>query len=154
MDSINEKLEFRKCTNEDLSDIEAIEKCSFTDPWSKSMLLSEIKNENISFFCLWEGSHLVGYVSIMIILDEGFIHNVAVNPVDRRKGYGDLIVKKTLEYSKNMNLEYVLLEVRESNKAGIYLYQKNNFEVIGIRKDYYRKPQEDAIIMKWKGQIG
>jgi ribosomal-protein-alanine N-acetyltransferase len=147
MKNLNNTLKFSICRLTDLDEIEEIEKRSFADPWSKNLLISEFENELVSFFCLYIEDHVVGYISLSKILDEGNINNVAVHPDHRGKGYGKYLIDRITEYALNCKLSFVTLEVRESNFPAILLYEKTGFITLGKRKNYYKNPEEDALIM-------
>ena len=81
------------------------------------------------------------------MLDEGDIGNVAVAPDSRRRGSGAALLKALFAESERRGAAVLQLEVRESNFAARRLYEKNGFEIVGKRKNYYEKPAEDAILM-------
>ncbi|MFB0921525.1 MAG: ribosomal protein S18-alanine N-acetyltransferase, partial [Oscillospiraceae bacterium] len=87
-----------------------------------------------------------GYIGLMYVLDEGYISNVAVSPVYRRRGVADALIEALIERTKD-TLAFMTLEVRESNHAAKYLYSKHGFETVGKRKNYYDRPKEDALLM-------
>lgn len=94
-----------------------------------------------------EGNDLLGYVWARFVLDEGDIGNVAVAPDSRRRGIGAALLKALFAESERRGAAVLQLEVRESNLAARRLYEKNGFEIVGKRKNYYEKPAEDAILM-------
>ena len=81
------------------------------------------------------------------MLDEGDIGNVAVAPDSRRRGIGAALLKALFAESERRGAAVLQLEVREGNFAARRLYEKNGFEIVGKRKNYYEKPAEDAILM-------
>ena len=88
-----------------------------------------------------------GEMFIEIEVDEGDIGNVAVAPDSRRRGIGAALLKALFAESERRGAAVLQLEVRESNLAARRLYEKNGFEIVGKRKNYYEKPAEDAILM-------
>ena len=80
-------------------------------------------------------------------MDEGYITNVAVSQKERRKGIGTALLNRVFSYSKDNNLSFVSLEVRESNREAISLYTALGFKEEGKRKNFYDKPKEDALIL-------
>ena len=88
--------------------------------------------------------HVVG---IKPVIDEGYITNVAVYPAYRRQGAGTALLKRVFEFAVEEKLRFVSLEVRVSNSAAVSLYEKLGFTTEGRRKDFYRNPREDALIM-------
>lgn len=130
-----------------LDGIMEVEKKCFSTPWSKNMFLSEIYNENTFLYVLLENHTVIGYISLFKVLDEIHINNIAVDPDCQRKGYASLIMEKSIEIAKELSAMCMTLEVRKANTPAIELYKKYGFEILGFRKDYYKNPKEDAIIM-------
>lgn len=87
------------------------------------------------------------YGGMLCVIDEGQITNIATLPEYRRMGYGAAVLDSLIKYAKYNGLHSITLEVRESNKAAIGLYQSRGFKVTGKRKDFYTKPTENALIM-------
>ncbi|SHI67116.1 ribosomal-protein-alanine N-acetyltransferase [Dethiosulfatibacter aminovorans DSM 17477] len=130
-----------------LDGIMTVEKKCFTVPWSKNMFLSEMYNDNTFLYVLLENNAVIGYISLFKVLDEMHINNIAVDPYCQRKGYASLIMDRSIEIAKELSVTYLTLEVRKANTPAIELYKKYGFEIMGFRKDYYKNPKEDAIIM-------
>ena len=136
----------RPATETDIPEVLKIEELSFTDPWTEGMFLSSI-GENIDFTLLLDGVTPVGYS----ILDrrvegEAELHNIAVLPKHRGKGLSALLMDKIVSDIKETDT--VFLEVRASNVAAKGLYKKYGFTEIGVRRNYYKSPTEDAVIMQ------
>ena len=129
-----------------ISSIAKLEKVCFSEPWSAEGLLDSYKN-GTKFFAAENGSHLVGYIGIKAVIDEGYITNVAVFPQYRGKGTATALINKVFEFAKEKSLSFVSLEVRVSNSEAVSLYEKLGFVAEGRRKDFYRNPREDALIM-------
>lgn len=128
--------------------VESIEKQCFSMPWSRNSLISQLPDD-MHMFLVAENAQgtAIGYVGIMYVLDEGYISNVAVAPEYRRLGIADALIKTLVSKSEEKMLSFVTLEVRESNAPAIELYSKNGFSQVGLRKNYYEKPTENAILM-------
>ena len=128
----------------------AIEIQSFSNPWSESAFRGEIQNKGISFpmgIYREADQRLIGYIIYWQIGPEVQINNVAVDPEFRRKGLGDAALKLVLDQVKERGATFVTLEVRPSNVPALTLYKKYGFEILGVRKDYYTHPDEDAYVM-------
>ena len=138
----------REMTLQDVPAIAEIEKACFSLPWSEQSLIDSVTREDTMFLVCEEEQNIVGYIGMYLSFDEGDITNVAVAPAYRKRGYGEAIVSKAIELAKEKQLEMILLEVRVSNAPAISLYKKMGFEEIGIRKNFYEHPVEDAMIMK------
>ncbi len=131
-----------------LDEIEKIEKLSFSSPWSRESLSWMLKDKgSICLAAMAEGK-AVGYGSAFVAADEGNIENIAVSPSYRRQGVGRKIVSALIEEMKNRGALVSFLEVRESNIPAKALYASFGFVEVGRRKNYYRFPLEDAIVMR------
>ena len=130
-----------------LKEIAQIERECFSAPWSEDMLEEELFNPLASFIVAQRPDGAVlGYAGLHVVLDEGYIDNVAVRADYRGNGIADDLVDVFVRFGQ-ANLACLTLEVRPSNKPAIQLYYKHGFAQVGRRKDYYQSPKEDAIIM-------
>lgn len=149
----------RKMTTTDIDEVHQIEQMSITPPWTKQGFADGLANENAVFYVA-EVNHLaqreendtqsrriVGYCGLYFAADEGEITNVAVDPMWRKRGMADRILQSVLTDAREKNLSQIFLEVRASNTPAQKLYEKHGFEPQGIRKNFYREPKEDAIVM-------
>ncbi len=142
-----DNIKLREVRTGDLREIVRIEKLSFPDPWTASQLLFEIIHEYSRGIVAEKDGRIVGYTFAMVVMDEGHIGNIAVDPSYRRMGIGRRLLRKLLADMEAEGVKKVFLEVRKSNVPAIRLYEDEGFVEIGIRKRYYRN-REDAIIMK------
>lgn len=142
-------MEFRRMEERDLEQVTAIENDTFSMPWSQEAFLESMNNPSHVYVVACDGDTICGYCGMWGIAGEGQINNVAVKKDLRGKGTGFEMVNYLLEEGSRQGLEAFTLEVRESNKAAIHVYEKAGFESAGIRKDFYEKPRENAVIM-WK----
>lgn len=134
----------------DLKSVLEIERLSFPNPWPASAFMGEIDNHPISFpfVIVHERSDkVIGYILIWHIKEEAQISNFAVHPDFRRLGIGKAVIQKVLKQFRDVGAKYVLLEVRPSNFSANFLYKKIGFKVLGLKKNYYFNPEEDAIVM-------
>ena len=123
-----------------------LEKLCFFEPWSRNSL-ELLLTDNAVGYAVIDGGHVLAYGGMMTVLDEGQITNIAVDPEHRRRGYGGMIVGALIEFAAANGIENISLEVRESNVAAIALYTSFGFEGRGVRKNFYRSPAENAIVM-------
>lgn len=140
----------RPMEEKDIPYVGAIERQSFSNPWPESSFLGEIENESISFpfvIVYKPEEKVIGYLIYWKIGEEAQISNVAVHPDWRGRGIGERVIREILELMKKQGVRYVVLEVRPSNQVARSLYHKLGFEVIGVRKGYYKNPPENALIM-------
>jgi len=135
----------------DLGDIMIIEKVSFPSPWSYNMFLEEIRNPLSRSFVARKfnpESKILGYIFYQVVAFEMHILNIAVHPSFREKGIGTTLITESIDReNEGGSARYAFLEVRENNEKAIRLYQKLGFKTLGIRKNYYRKENINAIIM-------
>ncbi len=135
---------------EHLPDIQIIEQRSFASPWSYSAFLSELfENDNAFYLVAQSRDTVVGYVGVWIILDEGHITNIAVDPRYRGRGIGSRLLQAVTAVAQTQGVTRMTLEVRVSNIEAQRLYRRLGYEVSGVRKQYYRDNNEDALIM-WR----
>ncbi len=112
------------------------------------MFMGDLQSEYTCYFGTFdESDNLIGYAGMWMSVDGGEITNVAVHPDYRRKGIASSLVGNLIRICEINKLLYLNLEVRESNCKAISLYNKLGFEKVGIRKNYYKNPTENAILM-------
>ncbi len=138
----------RPATESDLPQILKIEEDSFSDSWSAQDFASSINNLNAFFSVAAVGDVICGYSVIYYAAGEAEVANIAVSAEHRQLGVGSLLLALAFSALKGVGTEALFLEVRQSNLAAQNLYQKFNFEVVGTRKNFYRDPAEDALLMK------
>ena len=132
----------------EIPQIEALEKACFSLPWTREQLRASLPDAQHVFLAAEdEAGELLGYIGMMHVLDEGYISNVAVSPDRRRQGIGDALTAALIKICEALGLSFVTLEVRAGNKPAIALYEKHGFERVGLRKNYYDHPREDALLM-------
>ena len=131
-----------------LDEVAELERICFTTPWSRNMLVEELQNDCAAFLvALDDEDHVAGYAGLLVVLDEGYITNVAVRPECRRNGIAQKLLQVFLDFAQAHKLAFLTLEVRASNYGAIALYGSRGFRSVGRRKNYYEHPKEDAIIM-------
>lgn len=135
-------------TADHLDEVAELERICFSAPWSRNMLAEELDNALAAFLvALDDTGKVVGYAGVHVILDEGYITNVAVHPDFRRRGIAGKLLQVFLDFARGNSLAFLTLEVRASNQAAIILYGRHGFRSVGRRRNYYEHPREDAIIM-------
>ncbi len=132
---------------EDLAAVCAIEKENFSLPWSEKSFLESMERNDTVFLTAFLENEVAGYVGCYCIDGTGEITNVAVKSDCRRKGIGSLLLEKLFTEGALLDTQEYFLEVRESNEAAIALYSRQGFVCEGIRKNFYEKPLENAVIM-------
>ena len=125
-----------------------LEKLCFSSPWSVDSLRMLCREGAVGFVALdKESRRVLAYGGMMTVLDEGQITNIATHPDARRIGLGEKVTRALTEYGEKNGITLFSLEVRESNLAAIALYEKLGFERSGIRKNFYKLPTENAVVM-------
>ena len=130
-----------------LPQIEELEQQCFSIPWTWDQLMSQLPDDCHEFLAAEQEGKVLGYVGMMTVLDEGYISNVAVDPAFRRQGIADRLITELLDRARIRELSFVTLEVREHNEPAIALYRKHGFAPVGLRKNYYELPVENALLM-------
>ena len=136
-----------------VSQIAELEKICFSAPWSERSIASELDNKLSCWLVAVEGDQVTGYIGSQTVCGETDMMNVAVHPSHRRKGIAEKLILALVEELRGMDSHCLTLEVRASNVPAISLYEKLDFSEIGRRKNYYRNPKEDALIMRKEWEI-
>lgn len=135
-------------TIDHVSQVAALEAVCFRDPWSEKSVASELTNPLSAWLVALEGETVVGYIGSQTVMDESDMMNVAVHPEHRRKGIAEALIVALAQLLRDGGSNSLTLEVRASNAPAIALYEKLGFLQIGLRKNYYRNPKEDALILR------
>jgi len=134
---------------DDIAAIVAIERAAFSDPWSARSFRDALEHPAVYFGCARSGADgVLGYVVAWFVADEGEIANLAVAPAGRGSGIGKTLLDAALEEGGRRGVDAVYLEVRDSNERARRLYHSRGFEEVGRRREYYRRPVEDAIVLR------
>ncbi|MGO0057577.1 ribosomal protein S18-alanine N-acetyltransferase [Streptococcus suis] len=112
-------------------------------PWTLEQIASSMASQDEDYYLAYEGQELVGFLAVQMVLDEMEILQIAVKADFQRLGIASQLMAAVMDWDGD-----IFLEVRESNSAAQALYTRQHFTKIGKRKDYYRNPVEDAVIMK------
>lgn len=140
-------LEISEMKPEDAAEVAVLEKEIFTMPWSEKGFLSSLQSQDTLYLVVRENGRIIAYCGFLQSFDEADITNVAVDQTFRGRGVGYQMLRELMERGKERGVGRFTLEVRISNASAIHLYGKLGFETAGIRKNFYEKPQEDAVIM-------
>ena len=133
--------------------IAELETICFSDPWSENSIASELDNKLAFWLVASDGDRVAGYIGSQTVMDETDMMNVAVHPDFRRQGIAEALVNALVEDLQKMGSHSLTLEVRASNVPAISLYEKLGFSEIGRRKNYYRNPREDALILRKEWEL-
>ena len=136
-----------------VAQVAALEKQCFSDPWSENSVASELENPLSLWLIAEENGAVCGYVGSQTVLDETDMMNIAVHPDCRRKGIAAALITELVSRLKARGSRVLRLEVRESNLPAIALYKAMGFTQLGLRKNYYRNPKENALILGKEWEI-
>lgn len=143
-------IDFRNATLNDVDELNKIEIQSFVDPWKKEDLIYELSSNPLNKFLIIEiDGKIIGFIDYMITFNSATISQIAIDKEFRNKGYATALLNKMEDSfikSGDDAVEYVTLEVRNSNENAQKLYEKNGYKKITIKKNYYADG-EDAIYM-------
>jgi len=142
-----EHITIERMSENDLEEVARLERLCFSDPWSRRSFEEELKHRFSIPLVVKSGTKVIGYACLWHIDDQMEIANFAVSPEFRRKGIGKMTMERVLAEAERRGCLSVMLSVRESNEAALNLYAKSGFVEVERRKNYYRVPTEDAIIM-------
>lgn len=128
-----------------------LEKRSFSRPWSAEGFKDVLGRDDVLFLVALscrDKTDVLGYICMYMSLDEGEITNVAVLPEYKRQGIATVLLDETVKLAGERGITHIFLEVRRSNEPALGLYRSRGFKELGIRKDFYDDPKEDAYVLE------
>ncbi len=135
-------------TVDDIAAVLEIERASFTTPWPPEAFQQEVRHNRLARYVVArQGSVVVGYAGLWLMVDEGHITTFAVHPEWRRQGVGRRLLLASIALAQELGAAHMTLEVRVSNEAAQALYAGHGFAIAGRRERYYTDDGEDAYIM-------
>ena len=138
----------RRVHSEDLATLTSLEAASFPDAWGEGAIRSHLASDSaVSLIAEGDTGEALGYLLGLSLVGEGELLRIAVTNPARRAGVGKAILHSFLDILKENGAEACFLEVRKSNEAAIALYRGSGFLPVGERKNYYKNPTEDALLM-------
>ena len=142
-------IEIIRMNESHVSAVAELERQNFSEPWPEIAVRSELTNKLALWLVAVEDGVVAGYVGSQTVLQEADRMNVAVADTHRRRGIARMLVEELI---RQLDAYQLTLEVRASNAPAIALYEKLGFTQVGLRKNYYHKPKEDALILRkeWK----
>lgn len=143
-----EGIEVRPLRREDIRSVAAIESEAFTTPWQESTFEGLLDREGVELMVMTDAAEgVIGYAVLWVILDQGELANLALTTSRRGAGLGSHLLRHVLARARERGVGKLFLEVRASNQRAIDLYRSFGFEDVGIRRNYYDQPREDARVM-------
>ena len=142
-------IEIVRMNESHVSAVAELERQNFSEPWPDIAVRGELTNKLALWLVALEDGEVVGYVGSQTVLQEADMMNIAAADTHRRQGIARLLVEELI---RQLDAYQLTLEVRASNAPAISLYEALGFQQVGLRKNYYRKPKEDALILRkeWK----
>ena len=157
---MSRRLLLRRAVLADVPALEALEVASFTHPWSAAQLEQEVAGGGPDMVLVLAGpagpgggARLCAYCAFRLVLDEMHVMNVAVAPAERRRGLARWLLLFALERARRAGAARALLEVRAGNREAVALYESLGFRRAGVRREYYRDPVEDALVLVREGLV-
>ena len=142
-----------KMSSEHVPQVVELEKLCFADPWDEKSIAYELTNPLSYWLVALEGETVAGYVGSQTVIDETDMMNIAVHSDYRRKGIAESLINALVSDLVQKGSRCLTLEVRASNEAAKALYQKLGFQHVGTRKNYYRHPKEDGLILRKEWEV-
>lgn len=140
----------RRMEEKDAESVAAIEKEVFSEPWPMEEFAKAAKDDKYVYLVATDDDIIVGYAGCFVVCENADITNIAVSDSHRRMGIAEKLLEVLAKQASQKGAESLFLEVRESNEPAKFLYGKQGFVSVGLRKNFYRKPVENAILMEKK----
>ncbi len=146
---MDNRCRLRPASLTDLDALVALEKASFSDPWTSSELGEALRwPEAVVLIAEADDGARLGYVLGRVVVDEGEVLSIAIVPARRREGFGRQLLQALLIEMRRRGAHAAWLEVRASNAGAQALYAAEGFVPAGLRRGYYRRPPEDALVYR------
>lgn len=143
-------IRIRPMTERDLDQVALLEQKNFSRPWSRKSFLEMLSSGDALFLVAVpeeDTDRILGYCGLLQSLDTGDITNVSVDPEQRGKRIGTFLLEELIHRSTQLGVRKIFLEVRRGNAPANRLYEAHGFRQVGIRKQYYADPVEDARVL-------
>ena len=145
---MSETWTIRPAERRDLPELLEIEVAQFPEPWTRSMMLDEISNvETRRYTVAVEGKKIIGYLGVMFVMDELHVNTLGTLPGHEGRGVATSLMNDAWVVAKEKGVHRATLEVAVSNTRAQELYFRFGFSPVGIRKNYYERTHEDALIL-------
>lgn len=143
------EITFGEIQPDEVERLSEIESSTFSMPWKAADFLEMIELDYAYYIAAREDGVPIGCCGVRNMCGDGEITNVVIEASHRRQGIGERMLRYLMETGRERGIENYTLEVRRSNDKAIALYEKLGFVMEGVRKNFYEKPVEDALIY-WK----
>lgn len=142
-------MDVRVIEKKDIEQVHEIEKNCFSDAWSVAGIQESLAQNHTVLLGAWLDGRLSGYVIAYLSIDDCEVARIAVDETCRRKGVAFQLLEELKNICLKRQVERIILDVRTSNEAAVRLYSKFGFTPDGIRKNFYARPAEDAVLMSF-----
>lgn len=146
-------IQFTQMKAEHVPQVAQLEKLCFADPWSERSIATELTTPWSFWVVAVDDGLVVGYVGSQSSYEQADIMNVAVHPDWRGRGIAESLITYLIKELRSQSCMALMLEVRASNAPALALYKKLGFHQVGLRKNYYRNPKEDALILRKEWEV-
>ena len=140
-------MDIRKMIADDASDVAALEREIFSDPWGEREIFAYICDPLGMCYAAVDGGRVIAYILGRTIAPEGEIYRIATKVGYRRRGIAYRLLDYAAKCERGRGLECLFLEVRSRNVPARNLYRAYGFREVGLRKNYYKDPDDDAVVM-------
>jgi ribosomal-protein-alanine N-acetyltransferase len=138
----------RPAERRDVTELLVLEEAQFPEPWTRGMLLDEITNvENRRYTVAVEVGRIVGYLGVMFVLDELHVNTLGTLPGQEGRGIASSLLNEAWANALARGVRRATLEVAVSNERAQQLYYRFGFRPVGVRKNYYERTREDALVL-------
>jgi len=138
----------RLAERRDVGSLLVIEEAQFPEPWTKGMLIDEITNIiNRRYTVAIENGVVVGYLGVMFVMDELHVNTIGTLPGHEGRGIARSLLDEAWVHAGQHGVVRATLEVAASNTRAQRLYHHYGFRPVGVRKNYYEKSHEDALVL-------
>ncbi|HWR83021.1 MAG TPA: ribosomal protein S18-alanine N-acetyltransferase [Candidatus Deferrimicrobium sp.] len=146
-DSSDTGVQIRQMAEADLREVLSLERQTFSDPWPQSAFEEQLSGGGWGALVALAQRQIIGYACYLIVDCEAHITNLAVHPDFRRKSVASRLLENILQLVQQRGCEYLLLEVRPGNEGARAFYERHGFTTLYRRRQYYRSPVEDALVL-------
>ena len=138
----------RGAERRDVNELLSIEQAQFPEPWTKGMLMDEITNVTTRRYTVAvEGRRIVGYLGVMFVLDELHVNTIGTRVGEEGRGIASSLLDDAWTDARRRGIVRATLEVAVSNERALALYYRDGFKPVGVRKNYYERTHEDALVL-------
>ncbi len=141
-------IEIKRASIQDIDDIAKVAQNNSHNPWSKGQIAEQLDYDFAHVLVAKKGNEAVGFCLFHLSQDGAHINEIATEKAHRRCGIGGGLILHVEKQVVQNNSENITLEVRKQDKGAVLFYESLSFNVVGQRKNFYKDPVDDALVMK------